>query len=519
MIITINGEKAEAKKDSTIASVLKGRPYERGSSVVVIRSDSLVQRETSEFEIETSKGSMVLRLNESEFAAVFRSVVEELIGKAVRWRTSKVQAIGAFPTDLPVVRRSSPYSLYDCFFGLGGYDNRTSYLMISRADHEGEYGTDGGVFGRITIGRHVLRDLDEGDRIIAIKPVVLEFKAKDAFVTKDVKMKVEDGMVIESYVGVDLEKTSPVNCEHFLVVAEGGTMTVTDATSTYAACSTSTDVSLVPEAIAVREEGNVTVRHEGVGTGRIYFYKTRRQLSASHSRIGVIRHGMELIRLVPAGDVITIRSNPARVMSIGMTQKAAGDFLRGRGLVQVRKGGTGDGDIVVEQEPELTLEALSEAEVETFGVSPEEVAEMVLDDLSAPKTAHYVRKMTGLDHKPIGTLKVHFTYPDMPLVTFEGNPREAADLIPEGTFDKETKMGDVAVTNMSRPNRGLIGLRLDASEEFGPTGEERYGTNLVGRIVSDVGNIMKDLRDGDVIYVREVKAVKAAKGARRGRRK
>ena len=35
------------------------------------------------------------------------------------------------------------------------------------------------------------------------------------------------------------------------------------------------------------------------------------------------------------------------------------------------------------------------------------------------------------------------------------------------------RRGDMGVTNMSRPNRGLIGIRLQESDEFGPTGEER----------------------------------------------
>jgi putative methanogenesis marker protein 3 len=277
------------------------------------------------------------------------------------------------------------------------------------------------------------------------------------------------------------------------------------------------DVSLVPETISVRDEDMVTVRHEGGGMGRIYLYKVRRQVAPTHSNIGIVTAGKELLRLVPEGKSVTLVPNPARVMSIGMTQSAAQRFLEARGLVQVRKGEAGDDAIVVEQEPELTVEALATKEVETFGVRPERLNDWTLDDGRAPRTAHYIRKMTGLDHKPIGTMKVHFTYPDMPLVTFEGNPKEALDLVPEGQFGKESKRGDLAVTNMSRPNRGLIGLRLQTSDEFGPTGEERYGTNIAGQVVSDVDRLTKDLKDGDVVYVREVKTGKKAKGAKRGK--
>jgi putative methanogenesis marker protein 3 len=333
------------------------------------------------------------------------------------------------------------------------------------------------------------------------------------------KTEIADSMSVESYVGVRLNKDSPVNCEHFLVVTEDGMLPVTDRTETFVACSSNMDVSLVPEAVSVREEDVVTVRHEGGGMGRIYFYKVRRQLAPTHSNIGIVTNGKELLRLVHEGKKLTIVPEPTRIMSIGMTQSDAQRFLAGAGLIQVRKGEAGDDAIVVEQEPELTVEALATKEVETFGVLPERVNDWTLDDSGAPKTAHYIRKMTGLDHKPIGTIKVHFTYPDMPLVTFEGNPKEALDLVPEGTFDKDSKRGEVAVTNMSRPNRGLIGLRLQTSDEFGPTGEERYGTNVAGWVVSDVDRLIRDLKDGDVVYVREVKAKRKAKGARHGRRK
>jgi len=95
----------------------------------------------------------------------------------------------------------------------------------------------------------------------------------------------------------------------------------------------------------------------------------------------------------------------------------------------------------------------------------------------------------------------------MPMVTFDGNYSEAGYLVPENEFKEMVLKGDLGVTNMSRPNRGLIGIRLQESDEFGPTGEERYGTNLAGKVLSDLGTLMRDLKDGDIIYLREVKEV------------
>ncbi len=503
MKLIVNGSAVELSAKSKLGKAIADQPYQPGSLIAIVRSTGETQKETNDFELITSKGSIVLQLNQSEFASEWRKRMADIKERGVRWRTSKVYAIGSFPSNLEVDRNPHYYSRYDCFFALGGFDNSTTYFMIAKTDHTGQYGSNGGVFGRITKGRHILRHLDEGDRILDIRPVILTLSQRDAFVTDDLNLVVEDGMTIETFVQVDLEKRSPVSSEHFLVTAGNGILPITDRTFTYSACSTRMDVSLVPEFSGIREEDLVTVRHEGTGTGRIYFYRQRRQVSPSHNIIGRVVKGSEILQHAPAGSDLTIVSNPIRVMTIGMTQKDAGSFLEKFGLSQSRQGLTDDNAIVVEQEPELTMEALEDKNIDTLGVQGNKISEWALDDKDSPKTAHYLRKMTGLDHKPVGTLKVFFTYPDMPMITFEGNPKEAAGLLPEKNFEPESVRGQIGVTNMSRPNRGMIGIRLEGSQEFGPTGEEPYGTNIVGRILSDLPALMEGLKDGDIIYIRE----------------
>jgi putative methanogenesis marker protein 3 len=323
-------------------------------------------------------------------------------------------------------------------------------------------------------------------------------------------------MLIETFVSIELNKESPVSSEHFLVVAEGGTIPITDRTHTYAACSSRMDVVLVPEKGGIREVDLVTVRHDGVGTGRIYFYQERRQVSPAHNIVGRVVGGSEIVRNASAGSKITVVTNPLMIMTIGMTQKHAAEFLNKAGLIQIRQGISDDDAIVVEQEPELTMEALHTKNIETFGVPKGKISEWVLDDQGSPKSAHYLRKMSGLDHKPVGTLKVFFTYPDMPMITFEGNPKEAAGLLPEKSFETESVRGQLGITNMSRPNRGMIGIRLEGSNEFGPTGEEAYGTNIVGKVASDLSTLIEGLKDGDIIYIREAKAEDKGTKKRKG---
>jgi len=507
MKIVVNGAEVEAGASAVLSEIIKGQPYHSGTLLAVIRPSESIKKETNEFDLVTVKGPIGLRLNDSKFASLFRELVAEIKGKGVRWQTSKVTAIGSFPTQIEVSREKVWYNKYECFFALGGFDSRSSYIMISRMGHEGVYGTNGAVFGKITRGRHILSELREGEGIIDIVPVIEEVTEKNSILTTDLDLVLEDGMSVETFVGVKLERGSPVNSEHLLVLTEKGIIPITERTESYSACSKNLDVSLVAETSTIREPGVVTVRHEGAGMGRVYFYKTRRQISNAHTKVGLVTSGFELLKLAPANSALTMVTDPPRVMVIGMTQADGAKVLESFGLKQTRKGEVDDDAIIVEQEPELTMEALHEPEIETLGVRPEKINAIAIYDDKAVQTARYIRKLTGLSHKPIGTLKVHFTFEDMPMTTFDGNYSEAGYLVPENEFKEMVLRGDLGVTNMSRPNRGLIGIRLQPSDEFGPTGEERYGTNLAGKVLSDLDTLMRDLKEGDIIYVREVREV------------
>ena len=503
MLLKVNGRDKQVGPEARLSDAIVDEPYVPGATIAITRSTSSIHKETSEFEVVMSQGSIVIRLNDSRFADLWRQKIPEIIGSSIRWQSTKVLAIGSFPTELEVVRERYRYSRYDCLFTLGGFDNRSTYVMIAKIDHEGGYGTKDGRFGRVTRGRHLLRSIQEGERIVEIRPVMLELSERDAFSTTDLDLRLEDGMAVDTYAHVALDRQSPISSEHLLVLTEGKTLEITDRTSTYSANSKRMDVSLVPENVTVREEGDVTVRSEGSFNGRVYFYRKRRQLSPAHNRTGKLTLGHELLRLAPQGSFITVLTTPSRIMSIGLTQKKAGEFLGSRGLRQKRTGLADDDAIVAEQEPELTMEIREGEEVETFGIKAEKVTVWELDDVNASRTSHYMRKMTGLDHKPIGTLKVFFAHPDMPMITFVGNVKEASILMPENPFGDKSPRGQAAVTNMSRPNRGTIGIRLEGNTEFGPTGEERYGSNVFGRVVSDLELILKDVHDGDIIYLRE----------------
>jgi len=502
MRAVVNGKEKELPDGATVAMAIEGEPYVPGSSVALIRPLDAQRKLTNEYMVKTPRGCFIIELNDSIYAEAWKRLYQDVVGRNLRWQTSRLHAFGAFPTQLEKSRGTSTYKRYDCFFALGGYDVNTTYFMIARMDMSDDLGLRDAVFGRVTRGRHILDLLDEGDVIEHIEPVVLRMTSQDAFSVTDLNVPVEDGMLIETFVGVKLDERSPLCCEHFLVVTSEGSLPIDEKGFSYSASEANMDTSLGQEYSEVRHPDTVTVRHKGYQAGKIYFYNQVRQLNRSHNTVGKVTNGHNLVHLVPLKGRVLVQPDPIRIMTIGKTQAEAQRFLESLGKVQKRTGDISDDAIIVEQEPEMTIYAAKEKEIETMGVPKEKVFPLTMDPEASPWTVRYFRKVTGLDHKPIGTMKVHFTFEGMPMITFEGDPKLAADLYPERTFEGGSVRGHVAITNMSRPQRGLMGIRLEGSEEFGPTGEEPPGTNLLGRFVGDLDAMMAGISEGDIVYIR-----------------
>lgn len=504
MKVIVNGKEKELRDKATLKDALAGEHYVANTLVSIHMSTEKLVKESEDFEIVTERGNMVIHLEEGRDSDTWREMVKDMSQLSVRWKTEKLDAFGSFPTDLPVDKVERMYRRYDCFFSLGGFDNSTTYFMIARKDHRGIYGAGDGLIGHITVGRHILDSIREGDSILEVRPLVSEESTENVIVTTDLKYKLEDGYSVDTHIRVKLDEDSPESAEHLLILASKGYLHISDATGSYAACSDDQDITINDEDHKVRDVGSVTVRSQGVGLGRVMFYKEKRQLSPSHNCAGQIIGGMPIAKMAVDGDDVSIVTEPARLLTVGMTQAEAAKFLESRGVKQRRSGEMSDDSIVVEQIPERTIDALKAGEVETFGVKKEHIHRVSLNRKKSPISVHYFEKVTGLSHKPIGSLKVFFTYEGMPMITFDGDKSRAHTLYPDDPF-KRCKRGDLGLTNQARPEAGLIGIRLQDSKEYGPTGEEGYGTNIFGRFEDDLDEFMKNIGDEEVVYIMEEK--------------
>ena len=503
MKVIVNGEEKSLKKGATLKTAIVGEPYSKDTLIAVHLSEEKLVQETSDFEIITSRGVLVMHLNDTPEARMWQSLLtDRMNGITSRWVTHNIIAFGSFGTEMMVDRSENLYRMYDVFLSLGGFDNSTTYLMIAKDNHKGSYGAGKAVIGKITIGRHLLPLFKEGDQILDVRPMMSEISNENVIVTKDLGYKLEEGYEVETMVTIDLDEKSPMSAEHILVLSKDGYMRATDVTGSYLACSEDLDVEIPVEDNGVRNEGCVAVRCEGVGQGRLYILKDRRQQSVSHNIAGQVTNGSAIIKYAKKDDIFTIKTNPPRTLAVGMSQKDGEKFLKDAGIEVTRTGDTSDDAIIVEQTPEQTLKALQEGKVEVFGVPKERVFKIKFNGKD-PRTEHYFRKVTGLSHKPIGSMKVQFTFEGLPMVTFYGDEMKGKDLVPQDPF-KKVKRGDIGVTNQARPYHGLLGIRLQDSKEHGPTGEEPYGTNIIGKFDDDLDRLMKDLNDDDIVYIREV---------------
>lgn len=502
MKVTVNGKQKTLRAGATLKQALAGAGYIEGTDVSIHLSTEKVTEVTNDFSLITPRGEMVLHLYDTEDAKKFREMVDTIRGVNLRWSTKEILAFGSFPTDIEESDEVGEYKRFDVFFALGGNDNQTTYVMVARRPFRQDYGAGSGKIGKITVGRHLLGVLREGEHVTDIRPVVSETSQENVVITRDMGYKLQDGYAINTNVLIKLDSESPMSAEQVLILASKGYFNVSEGTGTFMGCRDDMDVDLEPEKTAVREAGTVTVRSEGAGMGHVMIYKERRQLSPAISVAGTVERGMALVDRASAGDRVAIATEPPRILTVGMTQKEGQEFLEKHGVKQKRTGVTDDDAIIVDQGPEVTMKALAKGEVETLGVTRDKVFRIKIT-AKDEKTVHYFKKVTGLSHKPIGQLKVQFSFPGMSMITFYGDDARGQDVYPQEPFTKCRK-GDIGITNQSRPHHGLIGIRLTDSKQYGPTGEEPYGTNILGRFMEDLSKL-DEYEDDQIIYVTEEK--------------
>ncbi|UOY10252.1 methanogenesis marker 3 protein [Methanonatronarchaeum sp. AMET6-2] len=499
MKVVVDGETREVSSDTRLGDLLE---LDSGCSVGVVRKvERVVEEREREYQLETTAGDFTLTLNQSGYADSFIENVENLSSLGVRWVSNKIVAFGPFSSEVEIDKSDHQYDEGDVFFGVSGLDNDNTYMMMARNRHKKGYGTGGGVIGHIKRGKHMVDVFSEGDRIEEIERLKSEREKHDSFSTTDPDTELEDGMQIYSHLKIELDQRSPLSAEYFLRKTERGYIEIDEATETYLKTEGKLR-NLAREENSRRLPGTITVRNEGDGRGNIYIYRKERPMHPNHNAIGSVTQGTPLLDILDEGCKVKIKTSPQRLLSIGLTQQQANEMYNNHDIKHSRKGSTSDESIIIRQEPRLTLDLIDNGEVETMAVDPDQIITVELYSEQAPQTTDYFKRVSRLISEDVGQLEVYFASQKISNVMFKGDQDLAGNLKPENTPEQEVEKGEIGITNMSKPNKGMIGIRLEPSGEYGPTGEGFKATNLAGKVVKGLDNL-KELESSQKIYIKE----------------
>ncbi len=507
MFVRVNDEEIDLPEGSTIKDAIEAvnAPYMEGCVLSVVKGKEEVEKHINKYKIKTNKGSIIIELLEnapSNLIKTWKDRYKEFENLQVRWTTTNEVSLGPIKTDLTPTRDEHKYEKWDVIISLSGFTAEATHIILSKSKHEAVYGVpegNKGVFAKIIGGKRTLLNLTDDDIIKKINPIIERSSTVKSATILDLDTPITEGNELFTYVLVKPEFKSPQSVEHFFALAEEDKIKVDYESNSFVGFYGLQGLSKSPEFIDQRKRGTVTLRNSGKGAGRVYIYREDRVSTPPHTVIGHVDKGMQLLDIANSGDYITIKSDPERIMALSMTQKEAEEYLSSKGIEQIRDGLDDDDAVVIGQNPVFTMDIINEKKVKTTGVKSDEIVYIELDN-TAPRSSWYFQKITGLLDSPIGSLKVHFAFPGMKVMMFEGKTKEARGLIPENIPQKCVGAGEIGITNMSRRHVGMIGIRFEDNDEFGPTGEPFGGTNVVGRIVKGLENLEK-FKEGEIVYV------------------
>lgn len=509
--VTLDGKELDIKDGETLDGLIRiaGVEVEKGCLISVRRKVKEERVETNLYEIQTTRGRMVLRVECRELLEEWKRSCKGFEGTGVRWVTRDAAVFGPAVFDLKPSIEPVSLGRYEATLSLSGLSGDNTHLVLSRRPHSSSYYPPEGcnALGRIVYGRHLVNLLKMGDKILSVKPV-LEFKEEArSLIRGEPGLQLEEGDRISTRISVDLDYDSPVCGEQAYNIFEGGAVRISSTSSRYICNNEKKVIFLAQEKIGIRKRGVITIRNAGENLGAIYIYKKDAPIAQSHTIVGRVAGGMELADLATEGDLIAVEVNPPRLNILGMSVADARRFLEGLKIKLEPEGGLppADGGIVVEHEPQNSLEIYKKGIVRCKAISPESIIKIRLYEAEAPRSVKYFRAVTGLEKKPFGRLSVYFATPKAEMILFKGNGEIAKGLTPENIPSGKVLPGHIGITNTVKKFVGMIGIRLTESERFGPTAESFDGTNIIGEVLGGL-EALRRLRDGDVVYLKEAKA-------------
>jgi putative methanogenesis marker protein 3 len=506
--VEVNGQKFILPADSTLGDALEvsRANYIAGTAIGILKEAGERKAEiVTEYAINTPKGEFRIEIKnpESPSGKLWAKHFKEYEGKTVHWASLEALAFGPFEAEIKPSREVMSFEAFDVLFGAGGFDSSNTHLIFSRKKHSAEYGTsEDGVFATVVTGRKILSRLSKEDSILNIEPIIEWEQISEKTCTTDLSTPLDDGNSVFTYFEVELSRNAPKGAEQFYALTREGTLSVDVITSSFISDDTLKGEPVPYENFEPRNEGVISIRTVGYGTGRTYLSKEDRPSSLVHSVVGKVTKGLELIKLGEKGQKLSVENLPPQIVLLGHSFEEVEPVLSVIGIELIKDGYTGEDAIIVKQDPPTTLEILGEAKVTAYAVSRAKLIEIELYPEKAPKSVDFFRHALELKTKTVGKLPVHMIYDDTYLFKTEKEVVKYKEILPENTPTEKVHGGEIGITNQAAKRMGTIGVKLEDDDLFGPTGEKFSSTNIIGRIVNP--EKLKGIKEGDAIYVSEV---------------
>ncbi|MFX0133665.1 MAG: methanogenesis marker 3 protein, partial [Candidatus Hodarchaeota archaeon] len=471
--VVINGVEFQVKEGSTILEALKSAkmPYDKRCVVVITWEEEKIEEkeEIQEFEIETSKGIIEIRIEDTELQPLWMQIYENLKNKSVGWLARSLVTFGPInlrKSKLNALRTSVKYKKRDLFLSFGGFDSENAHICFCKQNHEGVYGApetkSKGIFGTIIRGDYLLPSLGRTDSIIDIRPTKLSREFSTILYFEDIlEKKITKNMKINSFIEVKLSENAPQSADHFLSVIKNNDniLTVDFSTSMYLQNSDLGGINVEKENTVFRVKGAITVRNSGHEVGSVFIYKQDTSFTASHNVLGRVINGIDLISHAGLEDKILVKTIPDNLRIIQMTHTDAEAYLTQRNIKLIRNGYKGDDAIIIEQNPQFTMMVWKEKSVESLGLDPELLIKIKIDDERSPRSGMHFRTAADMIHTPIGRLQILEMTENMVLLA-PLSRRRTIRTVPREYSPDIWNPGDIGLTNAMRRLTGLIGIRL-----------------------------------------------------------
>ena len=336
MLVKVNGVEITLPDGSTIKDAIDAShaPYSDGCVLGVIKGKEEIERHVNKYSFKTTRGSIIIELLPDLSPLILKTwkkKFREFENLRIRWTTSNEVALGPITTDLTPTHEEHEYQTWDVILSLSGFTAEATHIIFSKEKHKSVYGApeeNNGVFAKVVGGKKTIMELTDDDVVKSVKPVVERKSIIESAAITKLETEIFDGNEIFTYVLIEPSNKSPSSVEHLYALSENGILTVDYESDSFVGFYGLQGLEKEPEHIDQRRRGTVTLRTKGTGVGRIYVYRENRVSTPSHTVIGNIKKGIQLMDIAGKGDKITVQTVPKRIMTLGLTQKEAEDTFK-----------------------------------------------------------------------------------------------------------------------------------------------------------------------------------------------